>query len=77
MQLLESFRTRTVRVSDYNYSVFPLDMEQSTFEAFPGVMTVGQRAPGGDLVDAASGEPVSLTSLWRSGPLVMEFGSLT
>ena len=61
----------------YNYENFPLDMEMADFEAFPGVLQVGERAPGGELLDAATGEPVKLSRYWRSGPCVIEFGSIT
>jgi hypothetical protein len=62
---------------DYNYPSFPLDMDAVDFDAFPSALTVGQRAPGGDVVDAATGEAVPLQSYWRSGPCVIEFGSIT
>jgi hypothetical protein len=61
----------------YNYEFFPLDMDMPDFQAFPSVLTVGDRAPAGELVDAATGETVKLSSYWRSGPLVIEFGSIT
>jgi hypothetical protein len=61
----------------YNYASFPLDMDGADFEAFPRFMQVGDRAPDGELVDAADGTTVKLSSLWRSGPLVIEFGSFT
>lgn len=64
-------------MSDYNYETFPLDLDMHDFHAFPEALKVGDRAPGGDLVDAATGQPVKLSSLWRSGPLVIEFGSIT
>lgn len=64
-------------VSEYNYEVFPLDLDMDDFHAFPSVLTVGERAPDGELVDAASGDSVRLASLWRSGPVLLEFGSIT
>ena len=64
-------------MSIYNYPVFPLDLDMPDFDAFPEVLKVGSRAPNGELVDAASGEAVKLSTYWRSGPLVIEFGSIT
>lgn len=61
----------------YNYESFPRDLDMADFHAFPGVMTVGDRAPNGELIDAATGEPVKLSRFWRSGPAVLEFGSIT
>lgn len=61
----------------YNYASFPLDMEAAAFAAFPDLLRAGDRAPDGVLVDATSGEEVTLSSLWKSAPLVMEFGSFT
>lgn len=61
----------------YNYANFPIDMDMVDFEAFPDALRAGERAPAGELVDAATGKTVALSSLWRSGPLVMEFGSIT
>jgi hypothetical protein len=61
----------------YNYASFPLDMEQETFDAFPDRLRTGDRAPDGTLVDATTGEEIALSSLWRSRPLVIEFGSFT
>jgi hypothetical protein len=64
-------------VSTYNYENFPLDMDMPDFHAFPRALAVGERAPSGEILDAATGEPVPLSSYWRSGPCVIEFGSIT
>ncbi len=64
-------------MSIYNYETFPLDLDMADFEAFPDVLHVGGRAPGGELVDAVTGETVRLSQYWRSGPAVIEFGSIT
>ena len=64
-------------MSEYNYAQFPLDMDMQDFEAFPDVLKVGDRAPNGDLIEAATGETVRLSKYWRSGPCVIEFGSIT
>ena len=64
-------------MSEYNYREFPIDMEMPDFERWPGLIAAGERAPDGELVDAASGERVLLSDLWRRGTLVIEFGSVT
>jgi hypothetical protein len=64
-------------MAPYNYAEFPLDMDMHDFDAFPEVLTVGARAPNGDVLDAATGESVRLSKYWRSGPCVIEFGSIT
>ena len=61
----------------YNRSTFPLDMEDEAMNAWPALHTAGDRAPGGQLIDAHTGEEINLASLWRRGPLVIEFGSFT
>jgi len=38
---------------------------------------LGQRAPSAEVLDAATGVPVKLSSYWRSGSCVVEFGSIT
>ena len=64
-------------MSEYNYESFPLDMEMSDFDRWPRLTSAGERAPDGILVDATDGSEVALSSVWRRGPLVVEFGSLT
>ena len=64
-------------MSEYNYPSFPLDMEQESFVRFPDHLKVGQTAPDGELTDAADGRRSHLSAYWRSGPLVIEFGSIT
>lgn len=61
----------------YNYAAFPVHMDEGDFAAFPSRLRVGERAPNGELVDARSGDRVRLGSYWRSGPCVIEFGSIT
>lgn len=63
--------------SDYNYAHFPEDLDAPVFERFKTHMSVGDRAPDGELVDIADGSSVTLSELWKQGLLVMEFGSLT
>ena len=64
-------------MTDYNYEHFPLDLDMSTFEAFPSALKVGQRAPSGTLVKADHGKLIRPSKAWRSGPAVLEFGSIT
>ena len=61
----------------YNYQSFPLTMGTEDFEAFPDGLKAGQKAPDGELVDAASGERVKLSHHWAESPVVIEFGSIT
>lgn len=64
-------------MEEYNYSVFDIQREQPYFEAFRGQLHVGDRAPDYPLEDLATGETVSMRSLWKDGPAVFEFGSFT
>jgi len=48
--------------------------DEAAFAASP---SAGERAPDFTLPRFGDGAPVSLSGLWRSGPLVMEFGSFT
>jgi len=48
--------------------------DEATFWASP---RAGQRAPDFTLPRLADGAGVRLSALWRTGPLVMEFGSFT
>ena len=61
----------------YNYECFPKDLDAEAFKGFATAAPVGTPAPGGELVDAGSGETVTLASLWKRGPLLLEFGSIT
>lgn len=63
---------------EYNYRHFVLDEnEQANFRAFRDLMHAGDDAPDGDLVDARSGERVTLSALWKRKHLILEFGSFT
>ncbi len=62
---------------DYNYGCFPADLDAQAFQGFAQAVPVGSDAPGGQLVDATTGETVTLASLWKKGPLLLEFGSIT
>ena len=59
----------------YNQQHFPLDMEESLFDLFDRTPRPGARALNGTLTDLADGSAVTLKSLWKQGPLVVEFGS--
>jgi len=48
--------------------------DESAFWASP---RAGQRAPDFTLLRLGDGADVALSDLWRSKPLVMEFGSFT
>jgi hypothetical protein len=48
--------------------------DESAFWASP---RVGQRAPDFTLPRLGDGADITLSGLWRSKPLVMEFGSFT
>ena len=62
---------------EYNYASFPLDMCDEDFQRFPDFLKVGQPSPDGELIDARDGSVVRLSDYWSSGPLVIEFGSIT
>ena len=64
-------------MDDYNYVNFPRDMCMADFDRFAESAKVGERAPDGELVDAATGETVKLSDYWKAGLLVIEFGSVT
>lgn len=61
----------------YNYPVFDLAAEEPHFVTFQSRLHVGQRAPDGVLTDAATGDTMKLSSLWRRELAVLEFGSFT
>ncbi len=63
---------------DYNYSEFRLgESEQRDFTDFKELLHVGDPAPDGEVVDAETGEASPLSALWRTGAVVLEFGSST
>ena len=74
---MPNHRATDVIAASYNYVSFPLDMQESDFEAFPNFMHVGASATDGVLINAESGEEVRLSDLWQNGSLVIEFGSIT
>ena len=64
--------------NDYNYPHFTSEeIEATEFAGFRGLAHAGQVAPDGVLTDAATGETVRLSDLWRNQALVIEFGSIT
>ena len=65
-------------LQDYNYASFPLDMDMPSFRGFREIApSPGDSAPDGDLTNAATGERVKLSDIWKKGHLVIEFGSIT
>ena len=60
----------------YNYARFDGSPAQGDFDAFPGRLHVGEQAPDATLTDLDGGE-VTLSALWQSSHLLLEFGSYT
>jgi hypothetical protein len=67
--------------ADYNYAYFDQHVVSGTDiedeEAFRGSFRAGDLAEDFTLLRLDDGSPVKLSELWRSKPLVMEFGSFT
>lgn len=67
--------------TEYNYARFDEYVtsgpEAAEFGAFRTHLGVGGSAPDASLTRLADGAPVALSDLWRSEPLVIEFGSFT
>jgi regulator of RNase E activity RraB len=65
----------------YNYTHFDEHIaeggERATVAAFRESFHVGERAEDHRLLRLDDGAQVTLSDLWRSKPLVMEFGSFT
>ena len=57
----------------YNYPSFPPQEDIDPFSTFPRLFTAGD----GELTDAGDGRRVRLSELWRTAPLVVEFGSIS
>jgi hypothetical protein len=63
-------------LDDYNYQHFPPTGEKADkFETFFDAPNVGTIAPDLALEDLESGEPFHLKDFWKSGAVLMEFGS--
>ncbi len=63
-------------MDDYNYAHFPPTGEKADkFERFYDAPNVGTVAPDMALEDLSSGETVHLKDLWKTGAVLMEFGS--
>ena len=63
-------------MNDYNYPSFPpVGEDADKFETFFEAPNVGTIAPDFVLEDLATGEPVHLQAFWKTGALIMEFGS--
>jgi hypothetical protein len=65
----------------YNYEHFDEHIgeggEHTALAAFRESLHAGQRAMDADLTRLDDGAQVRLSDLWRSKPLVVEFGSFT
>jgi hypothetical protein len=64
-------------VDSYNYSVFDMAATDPWFADFSNRLHVGERAPSFAVEELASGESVAMKSLWKDGPVIIEFGSFT
>ena len=64
-------------MNDYNYASFPPQEDIDPFSTFPRLFKAGDAAPDGGLTDAGDGRRVRLSELWRTAPLVVEFGSIS
>jgi hypothetical protein len=64
-------------VTDYNYKDFEMAREMPPFDEFRTRLFVGEKAPDFPLEDLATGDTVQLSSLWKKGPAIIEFGSFT
>lgn len=63
-------------MDDYNYAHFPPTGEKADkFETFFDAPNVGTIAPDVALEDLETGETLHLKDLWKSGAVLMEFGS--
>lgn len=68
-------------MSDYNYEHFDEYVRRGAagaeFPAFRDLLHVGDPAPDFVAARLDDGAAVTASELWRSGPVVMEFGSFT
>jgi hypothetical protein len=64
-------------MDEYNYGVFDMAAEEPSFSAFRDGLHAGERPPDFPLEDLDTGETVTMKSLWKQGPAVIEFGSFT
>jgi hypothetical protein len=64
-------------MSNYNYREFPLHMDGPLFDAFRDVLPPCSKALDESVLDLASGNQIRLSSFWKKGALVLEFGSGT
>lgn len=62
---------------EYNYPIFPLDMDGEAFAQFPGLLKVGQAAPDTEVTRLSDRARVKLSEYWSRKYLVIEFGSYT
>lgn len=62
---------------EYNYAAFDYPTEIKVFDPFPQHLHVNERAPDFEFEDAATGNKVRLSDLWKKGLVVAEWGSFT
>ena len=63
---------KTEAIEAYNYATFE---GTDDFLAFRTALPVGSAAPDVEAIDDATGQTVRLSDYWRSGDLLIEFGS--
>jgi hypothetical protein len=65
-------------VEAYNYATFPSDDDVEFFAGFWEHLKPGEKAPDPQLLNLATGQPISLSAVTRQHSLtVVELGSLT
>lgn len=69
------------QAATYNYARFDeyvrTGLEVGEFSAFPGRLHAGEEAPDFAATRLRDGATVRLSELWRTRPVVVEFGSFT
>jgi predicted O-methyltransferase YrrM len=63
-------------IADYNYAAFEASL-QEFFDFAMNAPKVTTRAPSFPIEDLATGENIEMRDLWRSGAVIIEFGSFT
>lgn len=66
--------TNLSEIENYNYSVF---VGSEEFMAFRTLLPVGSSAPDFQAHLLDTGQQVKLSEYWRTGDVLLEFGSLT
>ena len=71
---MDDQRSDAKAIEAYNYATFE---GTDDFLAFRMALPVGSAAPDAAAIDATTGQTVHLSDYWRTGDLLIEFGSLT